>query len=252
VSTTRSTALNQLLAVRKGIRSEVTAAAVALHRDSQKMPLLNGFTKTYRRINEDDPELPGESLKLQLRVSDLLGMLRDQYVRLWDLTATIDVTNCEARGTVVVGEHRIEAPVSFLLFLEKQLGELHEFIAKLPILDPSENWKWAPTANAWMTDRFTTVRSKKVPRNHVLAEATDKHAAQVQIWHEDVPVGYWDTVKFSGAIPAEQKNQLLVRVSEVRQAVKMAREEANMAAVRQTVVADALFDHIFAEQPVTS
>ncbi len=248
-TTTRPTALNQLLAVRKGVRSEVTAASVALHRDSQKVPLLSGFTKTYRRINEEDPDLPGESQRLQVRVSDLLDGLRKQYTRLWDLTATIDITNCEARADVVVAGQTLipAAPVSFLLFRERQRGELHEFVAKLPVLDPAENWKWAPTANAWMTDKTTTVRSKKVPRNHVLAEATDKHAAQVQLWHEDVPVGYWDTVKFSGAIPAERKNLLLARISEVRQAVKMAREEANMARVDQQHVSSALFAHILAE-----
>lgn len=48
----------------------------------------------------------------------------------------------------------------------------------------------------------------QVPRNHVKAEATDKHPAQVEVYHEDVPVGYWTTVKFSGALPARRVNEL--------------------------------------------
>lgn len=70
-----------------------------------------------------------------------------------------------------------------------------------------------------------TVRTKKVPRNHVKAEATDKHPAQVDVYYEDVPVGYWTTVKFSGALPARRVNELLDRVEKLQQAVKFAREE---------------------------
>jgi hypothetical protein len=35
----------------------------------------------------------------------------------------------------------------------------------------------------------------------VKAEATEKHPAQVEVYHEDVVVGQWKTVKFSGALP---------------------------------------------------
>jgi hypothetical protein len=115
------------------------------------------------------------------------------------------------------------------------------------VLDPAERWDYDANVGAYATPRSTTVRSKKVPRNHVLAEATERHPAQVQVWQEDVPVGYWDTIRFSGAIPADRKSRLLARVSQVRQAVKMAREKANMTEVRQQQVSDALFAHIFAE-----
>jgi hypothetical protein len=248
-TTTRATALNQLLAARKGVRTEVNAAATSLFRDAQKIPLLTGFTKTYRKIDDNDADLPGEAQRLQVRLPEVLDALRGQYTRLWDLTATIDATNCAASADVVVdGETLVsDAPVSFLLFLEKQLGELHEFVTKLPVLDPAERWDYDANVGAYATPRSTTVRSKKVPRNHVLAEATERHPAQVQVWQEDVPVGYWDTIRFSGAIPADRKSRLLARVSQVRQAVKMAREKANMTEVRQQQVSDALFAHIFAE-----
>lgn len=249
MAATRTVALNQLIAARKGVQNEVHAAVTSLHRDSQKVNLLSGFTKTYRRINEEDADLPGEQQRLQLRLRDVLGTAAEQFSRLWDLTASIDTTNAVAGADVVVEGATLAAgvPVSTLLFLEKQLTDLHTFVTKLPVLDPAESWRWDANAGAYASDRTTTVRSKKVPRNHVLAEATDKHAAQVQLWHEDVPVGYWDTTKFSGAIPAERRDSLVARVSKVREAVKMAREHANMLDAQQVRVAKSLFGYILAE-----
>lgn len=246
---TRTVALNQLIAARKGVQNEVHSNITSLHRDSQKVQLLSGFTKTYRKINEEDADLPGESQRLQMHLDETLRTAAEQFSRLWDLTASIDATNAAAGADVVVEGQTLAAgvPVSTLLFLEKQLTDLHTFVSKLPVLDPAETWQWDPNVGAYATDKSTTVRSKKVPRNHVLTEATDRHPAQVQLWHEDVPVGYWDTVKFSGAVPAERRSQLVARVSKVREAVKMAREHANMLDAQQVRVSKKLFDHILAE-----
>ena len=90
-----------------------------------------------------------------------------------------------------------------------------------------------------------TIRTKKVPRNHVKAEATEKHPAQVEVYYEDVPIGYWTTVKFSGALPARRVNELLERVEKLQQAVKFAREEANGTEVTDQRVGDAVFGYLF-------
>jgi hypothetical protein len=251
MTTTRPVALNQLIAARKGVQNEVHTAVTTLHRDSQKMQLLSGFTKTYRKINEEDADLPGESQRLQMNLGDVLNTAVAQFSRLWDLTASIDVTNAHTSADIVVDGRTlaVSVPVSTLLFLEKQLTDLHTFVSKLPVLDPAESWHWDPNVGAYATERATTVRSKKVPRNHVMAEATDRHPAQVQLWHEDVPVGYWDTVKFSGAIPADNRDQLIARVSKLREAVKMAREQANMVEARQIRVSKNLIDYVLLDLP---
>lgn len=243
---TRATALNQLIAVRKGVQAQVHGEVTRLRRESQKPQLMSGLSRTYQKINDEDPDLPGEAQRVQLTVEDVLDGVRAQMVRLWDLTATVDVTNCEARGQIVIGDRTVSLPVSSLLFLEKQLTNLHTLVEALTELDPNETWSWDGVAGMWVTAPTTTVRSKKVPRNHVLAEATEKHPAQVQVWHEDVPVGYWNLVKFSGAISRTRKVQLLARVVQLREAVKMAREQANATTVKDVAVADAMFDHILA------
>jgi hypothetical protein len=62
-----------------------------------------------------------------------------------------------------------------------------------------------------------------------------------------VPVGYWTTVKFSGALPARRVNELLDRVERLQQAVKFAWEEANGADVVDQRVGDAVFGCLFGQ-----
>jgi hypothetical protein len=67
------------------------------------------------------------------------------------------------------------------------------------------------------------------------------------MYFEDVTVGTWTTVKFSGAIPAQEKNQLLDRVRSVADAVKEAREEANGMDVEKKKVGEAILAYIFSK-----
>jgi hypothetical protein len=132
-----------------------------------------------------------------------------------------------------------------LLFLEKQLTDIHTFVSKLPTLDPADHWEFSNEANAFQSDKTVRNSTKKVMRNHVKAEATDRHPAQVETFTEDVKVGEWHTVKFSGAISATRKNELLSRVETLQESVKLAREEANMADAETPRVGDPVFRFLF-------
>jgi hypothetical protein len=135
--------------------------------------------------------------------------------------------------------------VTYLLFLEKQLTDLHTFIKKLPVLDAADSWVFNDSADCWSTEPVRTIRTKKVPRNHVKAEATEKHPAQVEVYYEDISVGYWTTVRFSGALPAKRVSTLLERVEKLQQAVKFAREEANNTEAVDKHVGDKVFGYLF-------
>ena len=91
------------------------------------------------------------------------------------------------------------------------------------------------------------MKTKKVPRNHVKAEATKEHPAQVEVYHEDVVVGHWRTVRFSGALPARRVNELTDRVERLQRAVKFAREEANLREVEQQEVGAKVFEFLLAD-----
>ncbi|MCM2429466.1 DUF7873 family protein [Streptomyces sp. RKAG337] len=239
--------LNQIIAVEKGVKSKSHQELTASHHDLQKPVLLSGLSRTYQPKDEEGEQLPPESTRVQIKAEDVLRTTTVTLTRLFDVTATKDWANCEARADVTVDGRPLvrEVPVSYLLFLEKQLVDLHTFIRKLPVLDASESWNLDPSSDAWKTEPVRTIRTKKVPRNHVKAEATEKHPAQVDVYYEDVPVGYWTTVKFSGALPARRVNELLERVEKLQNAVKFAREEANSAEVTDQRVGDAVLGYLF-------
>ncbi len=241
--------LNQIIAVEKGVKSRTQADLAAVQHGLTKPALLAGLSRTYQPKDEEGEQLPPESTRVQVKAEDVLRETAGTLTRLFDVTATKDWANCTARADVTVEGRTLlrDVPVSYLLFLEKQLAELAAFLRKLPVLDGAESWSLDPSTDWWRTEPVRTVRTRKVPRNHVKAEATEKHPAQVEVYYEDIPVGYWTTVKFSGALPARRVNELLDRMDKVQQAVKFAREEANGADVEDRRVGDAVFGYLFGQ-----
>lgn len=242
-----TTRLSQVVAVEKPIKTEAYGTLSAAHHQVQKAPLLAGILRTYRPRDDEGEQLPPESTRVQLRAIDAVSEVMQALTRFYDVTATRDWANTTAKADIRVNGQVLipQVPVPFLLFLEKQLAALKTFIEKLPILDPSEEWVWDQEKGVYRTTAYETQRSKKVPRNHVLAEATPQHKAQVEIIYEDIPVGTWTTVKYSGALPASHVKAILDRLQALRDAVKYAREEANATEIPQVRVAGPLLDYLF-------
>jgi hypothetical protein len=239
--------LNQIIAVEKGVKSRSFQELTEAHHALQKPALLAGIARTYRPKDDEGEQLPAESTKVQIKAEEIIQQTAAILTRLFDVTATKDWTNCVARADVIVDGQTLlaQVPVTYLLFLEKQLVDMHTFIKKLPTLDASESWSFDASADCWATEPVQTVKTKKIPRNHVKAEATDKHPAQVEVYYEDVAVGFWRTVKFSGSLPAKRVSELLERVEKLQQAVKFAREEANNAEAVDQKLGERVFQFLF-------
>lgn len=241
------TRLSQIVAVEKGVKSSATRDLTNAHRLSQAPGPLMGIERTYRKRYEDGEELPPESVRVQHTVEDINVEVTKTLKRLFDVTATKDWANAKAKADVVVdGETLVsDAPVPFLLFLEKQLTDLRTYIGKLPTLDPAEEWVPDDTPNVFRTPPTETARTKKVPKAFELAPATDKHPAQVTSFTEDVVVGYWTRVLRSGAVTEARRSGLLSRVDKLLSATKYAREEANTTEVTDQQVGDTLLGFVF-------
>jgi hypothetical protein len=241
------TKLNQIIAVEKGVKNRSFTELTEAHHGVQKPALLAGISRTYQPKDEEGEQLPPESTRVQVRIEDVLRRTATTLTRLFDVTLTKDAANCEARADVVVdGETLLEdVPVTYLLFLEKQLTDLYTFVRKLPVLDAGDSWSFNDSADCWSTEPVRTIRTKKVPRNHVKAEATEHHPAQVEVYYEDVPVGYWTTVKFSGSLPATRVALLVERVEKLQNAVRVAREEANNREITDRKAGERVFGYLF-------
>lgn len=241
--------LNQIIAVVNGKKSRCQRSLTDVYHKLQKPPLFEGITRTYEPSDEDGETFPDESKNVQFRARDAIREATEAMTEMFDAVATQDWANTEARADVVVEGRTVleKVPVTHLLFLEKQLGEIQTFVSKIPTLDPAEDWHWDENADCWATARKATNKTKKVPRSHVLYDATEEHPAQVEMYHEDVKVGEWQTTQYSGALPAQRRNELLDRIRRLQEAVKFAREEANSMQVEKREIASAVFSYLFPE-----
>ena len=82
----------------------------------------------------------------------------------------------------------------------------------------------------------------------MLYDATPEHPAQTQLITEDVVIGHWTTTYFSGAIPRPKKRRFLERITELQEAVKFAREQANSQEADEQRVGRKLLTHVFREE----
>ncbi len=247
----RATHLHQLLAVRDTTKSQAEKAVTRAYHTIQKAEPLSGIQRTHERRFDEDAELPGEYKHVQVKAQTVTDEFAKAMGRLFDVTAAVDWTNCHATADVVLPDGTVlieDAPATFLIFLEKQLVDVRSFVEKLPVLDPAIEWT-EPTApdQPWRSREVKTTSTKKVLRNHVAAEATQHHPAQVQTYQEDVVSGWWSTIKLSGALPAATVASMRDRVNVLIEAVKVARGEANMSEVIDPKPGRAVFGFLFAD-----
>lgn len=241
--------LNQIIAIEKGEQTRAAHILTGAYHLLEKSALLQGHTRTYRPRDAEDPDQPPDDNALvQVKCDELTPQVRDGLTRYYDIAATRDWANAEARADVVIdGKVLLPAvPVTYLLFLEKQLVNLHTYLSKLPILDPAQVWQYDGVNGCYRTTPVETVRNKKVKRVLTLAPPTDKHPAQVQVYEEDVPVGNWLKTSFSGAMERDRVKELVRRVEALQTAVKFAREEANSREVKPVAVGKTIFDYVLA------
>jgi hypothetical protein len=239
--------LCQIVAVEKSVKNKAHQGLTEAYQKVQKSALLTGISRVYRPNDESGEQLPAESTRVQLNAQDVLKDVAKVLTELFDVTACKDYTNCFAHADVSVGEVVIakDVPITYLLFLEKKLTDIHTFVSKLPTLDPSEEWTFDSNVGAFVSKPSETVKTKKVFVPLLLSPATDKHPAQVKEGFEDKTVGVWKTVKFSGAMPAQKVADMLERVERLQKAVKFAREECNTREVEQVKVGEKIFTYLF-------
>lgn len=245
--------LNQVIAVVAGKKQHATKVLTDVYHKAQKPELFSGISRTYRPQDDTGEKLPPESKAMQNRVAELVNDATAGLVEMYDVVATQDYANTQAKSDIELDGKVIlkDVPVTHLLFLEKQMTDLATFIGKLPTLDPSESWQYDPKSDCYATVPSETTRTKKVPKAFVKAVATDQHPAQVDVFTEDVLVGYWQTIKFSGAIPAKDRNTMAERVRRLHEAVTKAREQANGMEISTVQTGKPIMDFVFGTSAVS-
>lgn len=240
--------LNQVIAVVKGAKARAQKLLTESHRGWNK-DAISGIAKTYRPKADDGDPLPPESKTIHLNVPDRIRETMDQVACFFDVVMTQEKGNTQARGTVELDGKGFlnDVPVTTLLFLEKQLVDLHTFVSSLPTLPPDREWKFDSNRNCHVTNPIESVRTQKVPKPIVKYHATKEHPAQTELFPEDVTVGTWTTTYMSSAIPSSQRAAMLRRVEELQDAVTRARVAANSSEVEEVAHGRKILNHIFGE-----
>jgi hypothetical protein len=248
--------LHHILAIETSVKAKVAEKLTAIYKAFQKPDLFNGHVKTWTAKDTNTESalyesLPDENKQVQQNVASALKSIREHQTELFDLGYTRDATNVLAKADIVVDGTAIlkDVPVTYLLWLGHQLDDLHTEIKKIPTLDPAEKWSFDREQNLYATKPSQQIRTKKLEVPLVLHPPTKEHPAQVKSITQDVVTGTWTTIKYSGAMPADERDALLARVEKLQHAVKQARETANDVEIPKGLggAGKSIFDFVFAK-----
>jgi len=158
--------LNQILAIEKGKKTTLHQEITDLHKATQKAQLVTGHHKTYQPVADDGESFPDDVQHVQYRTEEVIDQVTERLATLMDVTATKDWANCTARADVIVnGEVFLpNVPVTYMLFLEKELNDLHTFVTKMVELDPGEKWTLDPNSGLFRSGEAKTHKTKKMQR----------------------------------------------------------------------------------------
>jgi hypothetical protein len=245
--------LGQVTVRLDGKKTAVKERVTELYKTLQKPALFTGYTRRYTPFKQDGDRaetLPAENVMVQVRFRELLAQARKSWTELMDGIYTQDLGNTRAKADVVVGDVVLakDVPVTTLMFLIKQWTDVLSFIQHLPTPDPAVTWVYDSNQGLLKTGTPEQVRrTKKSIVRHIKFEPTDKHPGQADFMTEDVDIGVYEKTDFSGGCPQDVKLAMITRVSAVIEALKVAREAANIATeAPENKIADPIFDYVFA------
>ena len=243
--------LHELLAVeadREGNYKRVRDEAVITF--TKKMDHFIGQIRRLAMFDEADQNLNTEERKeLVTTVDDKLTYVQDSLQEYLDVVLQKEATNQEAVADLIVEDKTIATalPATFLLGLETKLKLLRAMYEAIPTLDPGIKWEQDPSQgdNIFITvhpeKKFKTAKKFKY---QVLIQPTKEHPAQIEKWEEQVPVGEYTQILWSGKVSPARKSELIGRIDKLIQGAKVARMKANMVDVKEREIGKTLCDYI--------
>jgi hypothetical protein len=221
--------ISQVVALERDLKARFQELFGELTSASGQPALFQGHRKRYQPLDDQGERLPEERKPIQQRVDYNIERLSEHWAKLVNNAATRDAGNAEEKASVVLADDVFmdDAPPTFLLFLEKQLQSLYEWVKALPELDQGDTWEKDDSTGLSRTHEIQTHRTRKTPRVIVKYDATKEHPAQTELVHEDQIVGHFFTTRISGAISHMDKKGYIDRIVTLHEAVKLAREEVN-------------------------
>jgi hypothetical protein len=244
--------LHELLAVDSSLKGQADKARTDLvNTFDKKRHHFTEKTVTFRPLQEGAPALREDQLDLQTTVRKELSWLTGILSNALDVSYQISEANTAARADVVLEDETVilkAVPATTLLELEKRVNEIQQTVNAIPTLDPAKGFRpdEARGVGIFVARETFKTRTQKVTEPLVLAPATEKHPAQVQLIQRDIAIGHIHEQEWSALITVNEKAGMLERVEKLQRAVKRARARANEATVdTQKKIGATLLNYVF-------
>jgi hypothetical protein len=86
----------------QSVKTNTAKCKTEIYQLAQKSALFQGLSRTYQSREEDGFIYPAESQKLTLKANDLIERFVQSSSELFDLAATQDYSNTEAKASIVL------------------------------------------------------------------------------------------------------------------------------------------------------
>lgn len=219
--------LHQILALRDAHNQVAHRDLTEAYHKVQHRDQIIGNSQTYEPREGEIPE-PDKHTPVRVNALETLEGMGPVLARLINLNGMRDVANCKARADVVVdgGVLIKDAPTTFLLWLSHEVDNIIAQIIKTPVRSTTEIWE-PISRGLYATAIVESPRTQNRPKYNIAAQATDRHAAQVDIIQVPTQIGTVRSRRFSGALTPEQHRLLLAQARKWQEAVTDARLRAN-------------------------
>lgn len=241
--------LGQVIAIEADVRKTAKRRLTDSYHALDKPAMLDGISGTYEPAVDGGEQLPDESQRVQATVEEMILSTREALAAMFDATAARDFTNAsgDAKADIVVGDQTLVegAPVPYILWLDRQLDDLQAFTERIPTHSPSTTWELAEARGVYKSTPVKTARQTQQHKVITIAEATQHHQAQAQVVAEQVTVGFWTRIKYSGGVPVSRREEILRRIAILRVSLHAARAQANRVEADEPVVGARLLGYLF-------
>lgn len=240
--------LHELLAVEPETKSTAESILTeTIGTFTKKQDHFTAIARIYEPAVDGGEDLPPENKAMVTTVPEKLEYTERALVKSLNLMSSKEATNTRAVADLVVDGVVLatNVPAVVLLNLENKMKHIKQMYLSAPTLEPGEEWNVdVERRHVYRTPQKPSHRTAKVVKPLVLAPATEKHPAQVQLQTIDERVGTWKTTKFSGMLTPVRKAELLERVDNLIAAIKRARCKANEQEIVKMELGSALFQYI--------
>ena len=245
--------LHELLAVKKDAKNK-SGKIINETREtfSKRQDHFTGLTKKYESFSEElkyQEEELSESKEMVTTVDAKLKYFLKHMVDVMDLDYQTDLTNRIAKADIIVEGIIIatDVPAVTLLSLEEYLANIRSVVDAIPTLEPGTKWIPCPEMGDHVYQTAmpdVKIRSKKMNVYKEISKATDKHPAQIATETQDVAIGKYIEIKFSGRITPAEKARIMDRLEKLIIGVKKARSRANEETIAEGSIANKLVDYL--------